>query len=82
MRGSRRLRRAVNFAIDRREISETYGWPAADHYLPPGMPGYCTQWARIIRLLRSLGAGGSDRRRHAADQDEREFQPLLLRSFS
>ena len=35
-----RLRKAVNFAIDRRAISETYGWPATDHYLPPGMPGY------------------------------------------
>ena len=35
-----RLRRAVNFALDRRAISRTYGWPAADHYLPPGMPGY------------------------------------------
>jgi hypothetical protein len=35
-----RLRKAVNFAIDRRAIFETYGWPAADHYLPPGMPGY------------------------------------------
>ena len=35
-----RLRRAVNFALDRRAIAETYGWPAADHYLPPGMPGY------------------------------------------
>jgi DNA-binding SARP family transcriptional activator/ABC-type transport system substrate-binding protein len=35
-----RLRRAVNFALDRRAISGTYGWPAADHYLPPGMPGY------------------------------------------
>jgi DNA-binding SARP family transcriptional activator/ABC-type transport system substrate-binding protein/streptogramin lyase len=35
-----RLRKAVNFAIDRRAISETYGWPAADHYIPPGMPGY------------------------------------------
>ena len=35
-----RLRRAVNFALDRRAISDTYGWPPADHYLPPGMPGY------------------------------------------
>ena len=35
-----RLRRAVNFALDRRAISDTYGWPAADHLLPPGMPGY------------------------------------------
>jgi DNA-binding SARP family transcriptional activator/ABC-type transport system substrate-binding protein len=35
-----RLRKAVNFALDRRAISETYGWPPADQYLPPGMPGY------------------------------------------
>ena len=35
-----RLRRAVNFALDRRAIADTYGWPPADHYLPPGMPGY------------------------------------------
>jgi ABC-type transport system substrate-binding protein len=35
-----RLRKAVNFALDRRAISETYGWPAADHYIPPGMPGH------------------------------------------
>ena len=35
-----RLRKAVNFALDRRAIAETYGWPPADHYLPPGMPGY------------------------------------------
>jgi DNA-binding SARP family transcriptional activator/ABC-type transport system substrate-binding protein len=35
-----RLRRAVNFALDRRAISDTYGWPAADHLLPPATPGY------------------------------------------
>ena len=35
-----RVRRAANFALDRRAIAETYGWPPADHYLPPGMPGY------------------------------------------
>ena len=35
-----RLRRAVNFALDRRAIADTYDWPAADHYLPPGMPGH------------------------------------------
>ena len=35
-----RLRRAVNFALDRRAIADTYGWPPADQYLPPGMPGY------------------------------------------
>jgi DNA-binding SARP family transcriptional activator/ABC-type transport system substrate-binding protein len=35
-----RLRRAVNFALDRSAIANTYGWPPADHYLPPGMPGY------------------------------------------
>jgi DNA-binding SARP family transcriptional activator/ABC-type transport system substrate-binding protein/streptogramin lyase len=35
-----RLRRAVNFALDRRPIADTYSWPPADHYLPPAMPGY------------------------------------------
>jgi ABC-type transport system substrate-binding protein len=35
-----RLRKAVNFALDRRAISDTYGWPPAVQYLPPGMPGY------------------------------------------
>jgi hypothetical protein len=35
-----RLRRAVNFALDRRAIAGTYDWPPADHYLPPGMPGH------------------------------------------
>jgi DNA-binding SARP family transcriptional activator/ABC-type transport system substrate-binding protein len=35
-----RLRRAVNFALDRRAISDTYAWPPADHLLPPGMPGH------------------------------------------
>jgi DNA-binding SARP family transcriptional activator/ABC-type transport system substrate-binding protein len=35
-----RVRRAVNFALDRRAIAKTYGWPPADHYLPPAMPGY------------------------------------------
>jgi DNA-binding SARP family transcriptional activator/ABC-type transport system substrate-binding protein len=35
-----RMRRAVNFALDRRAIADTYGWPPADHYLPPAMPGY------------------------------------------
>ena len=35
-----RVRRAVNFALDRRAIQDTYGWPQADHYLPPGMSGY------------------------------------------
>jgi DNA-binding SARP family transcriptional activator/ABC-type transport system substrate-binding protein/streptogramin lyase len=35
-----RLRRAVNFALDRRAIADTYGWPPSDHYLPPAMPGY------------------------------------------
>jgi DNA-binding SARP family transcriptional activator/ABC-type transport system substrate-binding protein len=35
-----RVRRAVNFAIDRRALQDTYGWPAADHYLPPAVPGY------------------------------------------
>ena len=35
-----RLRRAVNFALDRRAIADTYGWPPADHLLPPGMPGH------------------------------------------
>jgi hypothetical protein len=35
-----RVRRAVNFALDRRAIADIYGWPPADHYLPPAMPGY------------------------------------------
>jgi DNA-binding SARP family transcriptional activator/ABC-type transport system substrate-binding protein len=35
-----RVRRAVNFALDRRALADIYGWPPADHYLPPAMPGY------------------------------------------
>jgi DNA-binding SARP family transcriptional activator/ABC-type transport system substrate-binding protein len=35
-----RVRRAVNFAVDRRALQDTYGWPPADHYLPPAVPGY------------------------------------------
>ena len=35
-----RMRRAVNFALDRRAIADIYGWRPADHYLPPAMPGY------------------------------------------
>jgi DNA-binding SARP family transcriptional activator/ABC-type transport system substrate-binding protein len=35
-----RVRRAVNFALDRRAMQDTYGWPPADHYLPPAIPGY------------------------------------------
>jgi DNA-binding SARP family transcriptional activator/ABC-type transport system substrate-binding protein len=35
-----RMRRAVNFVLDRRAIADTYGWRPADHYLPPAMPGY------------------------------------------
>jgi DNA-binding SARP family transcriptional activator/ABC-type transport system substrate-binding protein len=35
-----RVRRAVNFALDRRAMADTYGWLPADHYLPPAMPGY------------------------------------------
>ena len=123
-----RLRRAVNFALDRRAIADTYGWPPADHYLPPGMPGYRNahlypsgrpdlERARALArgrggravldvcdipllhtmgshhpqqlggdrhrrcrasFLRSLGTRASRRRRHAADEDERELQPPLL----
>jgi peptide/nickel transport system substrate-binding protein len=40
----RRLRQAINYAIDRRTLADVasgYGpEPPADHYLPPGMPGY------------------------------------------
>jgi peptide/nickel transport system substrate-binding protein len=36
----RRMRRAVNFALDRPVIAATYGYLPADHYLPPGMPGH------------------------------------------
>ena len=35
-----RVRRAVNFALDRRALADLFGWPPADHYLPPAMPGY------------------------------------------
>ncbi len=41
-----RMRRAINFAIDRRTLArlgdyfEPLPEPTADHYLPPGMPGY------------------------------------------
>jgi ABC-type transport system substrate-binding protein len=40
---SARLRRAVNYAIDRRELVQHHfpfnGGQATDHYLPPGLPG-------------------------------------------
>ena len=42
-RDNPRLRRAVNFAIDRRALARTLGGPQfatpTDQYLPPGMPG-------------------------------------------
>src|SRR5207237_891443 len=39
---SARLRRAVNYALDRTALSATALTPAApaDHYLPPGLSGY------------------------------------------
>ena len=54
---SARLRRAVNYAIDRRALSPEglfYGLPATptDQYLPPGMPGYRN--ARIYPLTPDL----------------------------
>jgi ABC-type transport system substrate-binding protein len=54
---SARLRRAVNYAIDRRALSREglfYGLPATptDQYLPPAMPGY--RDARIYPLTPDL----------------------------
>jgi len=54
---SARLRRAVNYAIDRRALAPEglfYGLPATptDEYLPPGMPGY--RDARIYPLTPDL----------------------------
>jgi len=42
-RNNARLRRAVNFAIDRASLAHAQGFRAArptDQYLPPGMPGF------------------------------------------
>jgi YVTN family beta-propeller protein len=53
---SARLRRAVNYAIDRRALVEHHfpfnGGRATDHYLPPGVPG--------SRLADTYPLGGSD----------------------
>jgi DNA-binding SARP family transcriptional activator/ABC-type transport system substrate-binding protein len=34
------LRRAVNFALDRRALAQKFGALATDQYLPPAMPGF------------------------------------------
>jgi peptide/nickel transport system substrate-binding protein len=51
-RDNPRLRRAVNFAIDRRALARVFGGPAAvqltDQYLPPRMPGFSD--ARVYPL--------------------------------
>jgi peptide/nickel transport system substrate-binding protein len=61
-RNNARLRRAVNFAIDRAALSRIFGGPLVvrptDQYLPPRMPGY--EDARIYPL------GGPDLRRARA----------------
>jgi ABC-type transport system substrate-binding protein/tRNA A-37 threonylcarbamoyl transferase component Bud32 len=36
----RRLRRAVNFALDRPALADIWGEPPADRYIPPAVPGY------------------------------------------
>jgi len=67
-----RLRRAVNYAIDRRELAalgsadQPLPGPTADHYLPPGMPGYRDvdvyplrpDLAKARRLVESAHASG------------------------
>jgi YVTN family beta-propeller protein len=67
-----RLRQAVNYAIDRPELAEIgfadqpLPGPTADHYLPPGMPGYRTARvypsrpdpARARQLVRAAHARG------------------------
>ena len=36
-----RLRQAINYAINRRKLTEIAGdMPPTDQYLPPGMPGF------------------------------------------
>ncbi|MGN6167053.1 MAG: ABC transporter substrate-binding protein, partial [Solirubrobacteraceae bacterium] len=68
-----RLRQAVNYAIDRRELAELgfadqpLPGATADHYLPPGMPGYRDvhvypsrpDLAKARRLVESAHARGS-----------------------
>ncbi|MGH2867277.1 MAG: ABC transporter substrate-binding protein [Solirubrobacteraceae bacterium] len=67
-----RLRQAVNYAIDRRTLAErgfasqALPGPTADHYVPPGMPGYRAAHvypprpdpARARRLVQSAHARG------------------------
>ena len=67
-----RLRQAVNYAIDRRELAalgsadQPLPGPTADHYLPPGMPGYRDvhvypprpDLAKARRLVQSAHASG------------------------
>jgi peptide/nickel transport system substrate-binding protein len=36
----RRVRQAVNYALDRQAIATTVGYLPADHYLPSGIPGH------------------------------------------
>jgi ABC-type transport system substrate-binding protein/tRNA A-37 threonylcarbamoyl transferase component Bud32 len=62
-----RLRRAVNYALDRPALAAVWGEPPADRYIPPAVPGYPRRHVYPLagpdlRTARQLTRGG---RRHA-----------------
>lgn len=66
-RDNPRLRRAVNFAVDRRALTRVFGGPpfarATDQYLPPGIPGF--KDARIYPSTPDLATARALARGHA-----------------
>jgi ABC-type transport system substrate-binding protein/tRNA A-37 threonylcarbamoyl transferase component Bud32 len=83
-----RLRRAVDYALDRRALASAFGDSAADRVVPPAVPGYPA--ARIFPLsphlvaARKLAAGGT---RHAllyicGDARERRMAEIVRRNLA
>jgi peptide/nickel transport system substrate-binding protein len=58
-----RLRRAVNFALDRTALARVYGEQTADHYVPSAVPGaslsslYPLSGPDLVRARRLAGSG-------------------------
>jgi peptide/nickel transport system substrate-binding protein len=58
-----RLRRAVNFALDRRALAGVFGEQATDHYVPSAIPGasrralYPLSGPDLVRARRLAGSG-------------------------
>jgi ABC-type transport system substrate-binding protein len=62
-----RLRRAVNYALDRPALAAVWGAPPADHYIPPAVQGYAPRHVYPIDGpdLRKARAQAGERRRSA-----------------